>query len=126
MRKDTTTCLSAFLFILDFKICKLNASKLDLIISSDVGLDGLLKEYPSKENEVMNRVENANISCRVYVAPSSIPGAGIGIFAGDDFQKGDIVTPADSIIPIVDLAWNNFVNSFENDFLWGMSILECY
>ena len=30
--------------------------------------------------------------CRVYLAPSSIPGAGAGVFASEDFEEGDILT----------------------------------
>lgn len=30
--------------------------------------------------------------CRVYLAPSTIPGAGAGVFASEDFEEGDILT----------------------------------
>ncbi len=41
--------------------------------------------------------------CQVYVAPSSLPNAGLGIFAGRKFRKGDMILGADGpSIPIVD------------------------
>jgi hypothetical protein len=56
--------------------------------------------------------------CRVYMAPSTIPGAGYGLFAGISFQSGDLVTPGDGVVPIYDLVFQNGNDEHENTFLW--------
>lgn len=61
----------------------------------------------------------AEDSCRVYLAPSTIPGAGLGTFAGRSFRKGDEVTPGDVVVPIRDIAFHNGGDDHENTFLWG-------
>lgn len=45
--------------------------------------------------------------CGVYYAPSTIPGAGYGIFAGRDFNAEEWVLPGDLVVPVVEMAWNN-------------------
>lgn len=53
-------------------------------------------------------------TCRVWVGMSTIPGAGLGMYAGKDFEKGDLLLPiGDHIIPIVDLSTRR-----SNFFLW--------
>ena len=45
---------------------------------------------------------NAN-TCSVYLAPSSVPGGGLGIFTAKAVKHGDIILPADGpSIPIID------------------------
>jgi hypothetical protein len=56
--------------------------------------------------------------CRVYMAPSTIPGAGYGLFAGIPFQPGDLVTPGDGVVPIYDPVFQNGNVEHENTFLW--------
>lgn len=60
-------------------------------------------------------------TCRTYLAPSTIPGAGLGMFAGYNFKRGETVTTGDAIIPIRDLAWHNNKgdDGFSNTYLWG-------
>jgi hypothetical protein len=56
--------------------------------------------------------------CGVYLAKSTIPGAGLGMFAGQyDYQKGDLLGDSDLIIPAYDLKWNNYYSD-EYTFLW--------
>lgn len=55
--------------------------------------------------------------CGVYLAPSTIPGAGMGMFAGKNgFKKGKFVAGGDIVIPSVEMKWNNGHKPF--DFLW--------
>jgi hypothetical protein len=55
-------------------------------------------------------------ACGVYLAQSSIPGAGLGMFAGRYFQRNEIVTEGDVVIPLSELEWHN---GFRLDlFLW--------
>jgi len=56
--------------------------------------------------------------CGLYLAPSTIPGAGLGLFAGIDFEPGDEVTPGDAMVPIRDINWHNQIDGFTNQFLW--------
>ena len=58
--------------------------------------------------------------CGVYFAPSTIPGAGFGMFAGVDYTRGDEVTPGDLVVPYVDMPWHNGVAmDDELGFLWN-------
>jgi hypothetical protein len=56
--------------------------------------------------------------CRVYIAPSTIPGAGYGIFAGVSFRKGDLVTPGDGVVPIHNPVFHNGNVEHVDTFLW--------
>ena len=42
------------------------------------------------------------MKCQLYLAPSTIPNAGYGVFAGVDFQEGDSIGEADLVIPVID------------------------
>lgn len=64
---------------------------------------------------VTTTIVDTNV-CRVYMAPSTIPGAGFGLFAGVPYQKGDLVTPGDGVVPIYDMEFHNGFSS--NTFLW--------
>jgi hypothetical protein len=55
-----------------------------------------------QENNVMPQPQ-----CGIYFAPSTVPGAGFGIFAGRDYEEDEIVTSGDLVVPIVELKWNN-------------------
>ena len=37
--------------------------------------------------------------CEIFLAPSSVPGGGWGVFAGRDFKKGEIVEAALLFLP---------------------------
>jgi len=41
--------------------------------------------------------------CGIWLAPSTLKGAGLGIYAGRDFQKGEYMMGGDIVIPIVDI-----------------------
>jgi hypothetical protein len=70
----------------------------------------------STENGVGAQAHNSthNDRCGVWLGMSTIPGAGLGMFAGKDFQKGDLLLPVgDHVIPIVDLG-----RRYSKFFLW--------
>lgn len=55
----------------------------------------------------------------LFRSVSSIPGAGFGIFAGDQpYRKGDIVGAGDIVFPIVEYDWHNLNLHEEYPFLW--------
>mmetsp|Transcript_41202 Transcript_41202/g.99257 ORF Transcript_41202/g.99257 Transcript_41202/m.99257 type:complete len:625 (-) Transcript_41202:93-1967(-) len=58
----------------------------------------------SDDSESGTCTTNENIECGVWVGLSTLPGTGIGMFAGQDFRKGDpLLDYGDHIIPIVDI-----------------------
>jgi hypothetical protein len=64
--------------------------------------------------------------CGLYVAPSSLPGAGLGIYSRIDHEIGTVVGEGDVCIPIIDL-WFTSEEDQLNDYTWdgdglGMSI----
>lgn len=60
-------------------------------------------------------------SCGVYLAPSTIPNAGLGVFTTRPLQEGDTVgTPGDVCIPIIDLKWH-MGGRGTDDFFWPLS-----
>jgi hypothetical protein len=57
--------------------------------------------------------------CGIWLAPSTIEGAGIGMFAGVDFAEGqDLILGGDSVIAISDLALHNTNKGFKETFVW--------
>lgn len=59
--------------------------------------------------------------CGVYFAPSTIPGAGNGMFAGRSFRPGEEVTPGDLIVPETDLSFHNGVDDWwDLDHMWNV------
>ncbi|CAJ1942290.1 unnamed protein product [Cylindrotheca closterium] len=58
--------------------------------------------------------------CRIWVGMSTIPGAGLGMFAGKDFDKGELLLPVgDLVIPIVDLGTRRKITFLWNDYTWA-------
>jgi hypothetical protein len=61
--------------------------------------------------------------CGIWLAPSSIPGAGLGMYAGRDFKTGENLQPTgDIVIPQVDLdrhCLNNAPYILWDDYTWG-------
>lgn len=47
--------------------------------------------------------------CGVWLAPSSIPGAGVGMYAGRDFEKGEPLQPSGEIVvPDIDILQHQY------------------
>ncbi|KAL3938258.1 MAG: hypothetical protein SGBAC_006800, partial [Bacillariaceae sp.] len=72
------------------------------------------------EEESNDEKTHDNSKCGVYLAPSSIPHAGLGMFAGHrDYKTGEQVTDGDIVIPIFEMEWHNQDKEWEFDhFLW--------
>jgi hypothetical protein len=63
-----------------------------------------------------NVVDDHEVTCGVWFAKSTIPGAGLGIFAGKDFDSGQSVLPVgDVVIPLVD---SRIHRRDDDKFLW--------
>jgi hypothetical protein len=50
---------------------------------------------------------NEPLECGLYIAKSTIPNAGLGIFTGIQKSKGDLIGNGDKAIPLVDIHWHN-------------------
>lgn len=48
-----------------------------------------------------------NDECGIYLAQSTIPHAGLGMYAGKDYKKYEQVTDGDIIVPLIEIDWNN-------------------
>jgi len=66
------------------------------------------------------------LECELYIAESTIPNAGIGIFSGVAKSVNDVIGNGDKAIPLVEVSWHN--GYFENDedsfdpmedYVWG-------
>ena len=49
----------------------------------------------------------SEVQCEIWLAPSTIPGAGLGIFTGRSFSAGQLVTPGDVSVPLIDMEVHN-------------------
>jgi len=58
----------------------------------------------SSTSTTKDAAASAKQECGVYFAPSTIPGAGMGMFAGKDYAKDSYITTGDIVIPLID--WN--------------------
>lgn len=80
-------------------------SPTDAILETpEIGIDEALHNgnasIPSHTSVDDSRKEEKESECRVYLAPSTIPGAGLGIFAGVDFGMNDVILYGDIAVPI--------------------------
>jgi hypothetical protein len=79
--------------------------------------DSVVEEYKN-DNEEHHQEE-----CGIYMAPSTIPHAGFGMFAGKDYHALDVVTPGDLAVPVIELDWHTgyteFVHNWD-DYNWSV------
>jgi hypothetical protein len=100
---------------------KSNKSELQDSVKSNATNNLLYSLHGFDPTTTISNVEEAsNLQdvCRVYIAPSTIPGAGYGLFAGISFRKGDLVTPGDGVVPIHNPVFHNGNVEHEDTFLW--------
>lgn len=97
-----------------------HASSIEYSVSTrSVASDLLNEEAISEEKVSLN--SNTNTVCGIWLAPSTIPGAGLGMYAGRDFRKGDLLQDyGDVVIPIIDIESHAREYSSQKDwtFLW--------
>jgi hypothetical protein len=108
--------------VLLFIVALLQAEKgLSEVVKSDVELKQI-DEVPDKLLETTtcdgeNGQCDAGVECGIWLATSTIPGAGLGMFAGKDFNSGEEMTQSgDIVIPIVDFKFHQKGERY--DFLW--------
>ena len=82
---------------------------------ADVGCDTLDGECVSSTPETIP-VNTKTASCGIWFARSTIPNAGLGMYAGRDFHDGEeMMESGDVTIPIIDMATNQ---GTDWHFLW--------
>ncbi|KAL3781515.1 hypothetical protein ACHAW5_000731 [Stephanodiscus triporus] len=57
-------------------------------------------------------------SCRLFLAESTIPNAGLGIFTGIDLRDGDAIAEPDIIVPLHDAHYHATRGGIDDDLLW--------
>ena len=63
----------------------------------------LLLSTSSSAGEARSTAE----TCTLFMAPSTIPNAGIGVFTAVDIKEGENVGYPDLAIPVTDVDWHN-------------------
>ena len=78
------------------------------------------------EDDLSTTKINGDNDCGVYLAFSTLPGTGIGMFAGRSFEKGDdLMDVGDHLIPIVSLPQNHGEPYFLwDEYTWNPGVLR--
>jgi hypothetical protein len=90
--------------------------------SYSIHSDSLAEDADSSSSSLLQSSINATaattpIECGIYMAPSTIPGAGLGIFAGRAFRAHEpLQQSGDLALSIVDIVLHNNDSGFT--FLW--------
>jgi hypothetical protein len=108
-------------------------AKTTLLISFILGfwldvpfLDNLKNKHIQRKKKKMmvTTVHNlsfpaSNAACGVYLAPSTIPNAGLGMYAGTDFETDEEFLPfGDSVVGIYDISVHHSGGKVLERFLW--------
>jgi hypothetical protein len=74
----------------------------------------------NKDDDAADTTSIASTTCLLYFAESTIPNAGLGIFAGKAFDIGDDVGNGDVAIPVVELSLHNEEPYFDptSNYVW--------
>lgn len=71
-----------------------------------------------------NASEDNSDKCELYIANSTIPNAGLGIFSAIERKVGEPIGESDICIPIMELDWHhkNTYNPF-GDYVWAGEVM---
>lgn len=88
-------------------------TSLDLLPLDDTDFVGSTNSSEVLENQ-------PPVECGIWLAPSTINGAGLGMFAGKDFDESEEILPSgDSVVSIIDYPQHTSANSKAHvTFLW--------
>jgi hypothetical protein len=78
-----------------------------------------------------NNIDEANSQykeCGIYLAQSTIPGAGLGMFAGSrHYKKKDLLTAGDLMVPVFEMDWHNghdYYNFLWDEYTWSADLFQ--
>ena len=91
---------------------------------SDEEGDMLLCTEEENSKKINKADPSMQLQCQLYLAPSSIPNAGIGVYTTVPFQKGDHIGENELLIPIVHIPQedDNYDGWLIDDVRWGVWI----
>ena len=69
---------------------------------SDDSLGSPASNGKNTDKDVKNNIDENPPQCGLYLAESTIPGAGLGAFTGVDRKPGDVILPGEVMVPIYD------------------------
>lgn len=72
----------------------------------DLGFFVGAADAAEEENDINHPDDNDNDLCTVYIAESTILGAGLGIFTAIDRPEGSMIGKGDVMIPLIDLLYH--------------------
>ena len=81
----------------------------------------LIKDYIIFTSLFILAARSESDECTLYLAPSTIPNAGLGIFTSISRTAGDIIGEGDVMLPFVDMKFHNGDREYFNiwdDYLW--------
>ena len=79
------------------------------------GLKDWLGLLPQQHHQ--QQQQQQHLECELYLADSTIPGAGMGVFTGVAKTEGDFVGNGDKAMPLVDVYWHNGFQSHDEFFI---------
>jgi hypothetical protein len=72
-----------------------------------LGETGACSHPPHQKHALKETSANHNNHCTIYLAPSTIPHAGLGIFTTVPKSKGDLIGQGDVFLPLFEMDWHN-------------------
>lgn len=92
-------------------------SKMMIASALHATLFSLVFSHGSFNHKYASAIEVEHPECRLYLAESTIPNAGLGIFTGIPLQANQTIAEPDIIVPITDVSWNA-AQDLDFHFLW--------
>jgi hypothetical protein len=73
-----------------------------VVVACCIGVGGDTSAVLAKDDESLS-LSHPPLQCDLYMAESTIPNAGLGIFTGVDRNEGDTVGDGDLCLPLIDI-----------------------
>lgn len=82
-------------------------SSADVEAASSLTKDGTCEAGNQHCEETKPVTDDPSSMCSVYLAESTIPNAGLGVYTRRELHPGDTITDGDIAIPLLEVYWNN-------------------
>lgn len=89
-----------------------------LFLNATLPITLALENGDSKDHDSSSMPPPAPRECGVFLAESTIPHAGLGMYAGKDYYTNDVVTSGDIMIPIFEMDKHNKYSRDSHYFVW--------